>query len=104
MGGHHVTLAGGAEEVRVACLPCSGGYTLFVSVILTSNNELPIPAEVCARLGLHPGEEFEVLAEQNRLVAIRKGATPVGDFRQLMSRLGYVRAGRRFSRDEANER
>jgi antitoxin component of MazEF toxin-antitoxin module len=73
-------------------------------VILTSNNELPIPAEVCARLGLNLGEEFEVMVGQDRLIAIRKGARPIGGFRQLMARLRYVRAGRRFSRDEANER
>jgi hypothetical protein len=75
-----------------------------MSVILTSNHELPIPADVCARLDLRPGEEFEVLAEQDRLVAIRKAAKPVVDFRELMAKLEYVRAGRRFSRDEANER
>jgi AbrB family looped-hinge helix DNA binding protein len=75
-----------------------------MSVTLTANHELPIPAEVCARMGLHPGEEFEVRAEQDRLVAIRKAAVKTVDFRALMARLDYVRAGRRFSRDEANER
>ena len=75
-----------------------------MSVTLTANHELPIPAEVCARMGLHPGEQFEVLAGQDRLVAIRKAAPKAGDFRVLMARLDYVRAGRRFSRDEANER
>jgi len=75
-----------------------------MSVTLTANRELPIPAEVCARMGLHPGEEFEVLAEQDRLIAIRKTAPKAGDFRALMARLDYVRAGRHFSRDEANER
>ena len=75
-----------------------------MSVILTANHELPIPDELCARLGLRGGEEFEVLAEQDRLVAIRKAAPKAGDFRALMARLGYVRSGRRFSRDEANER
>jgi len=33
-----------------------------------------------------------------------KGVRQAGDFRELMARLEYVRAGRRFSRDEANER
>ena len=75
-----------------------------MSVTLTANRELPIPAEVCARLGLHPGEEFEVLVEQDRLVAIRKAGRSREDFRALMARLGYVRAGRHFGRDEANER
>lgn len=75
-----------------------------MSVTITANNELPIPAEVCQRLGLHPGEEFEVLAEQDRLVAIRKGVHNREDFGVLMARLDYVRAGRRFGRDEANER
>lgn len=76
-----------------------------MSVSLTANHELPIPAELCSRLGLQPGEEFEVMAGGgDRLIAIRKSATSAGDFRALMARLGYVRAGRRFSRDEANER
>jgi AbrB family looped-hinge helix DNA binding protein len=75
-----------------------------MSVTLTVNRELPIPSEVCAQLGLRPGEEFEVLVEQDRLVAIRKSTPRREDFRALMSRLGYVRAGRRFGRDEANER
>lgn len=71
---------------------------------MTMNHELPIPVEVCERLGLHPGEEFEVLAEQDRLVVIRKSARPHEDFGALMARLDYVQAGRRFGRDEANER
>jgi antitoxin component of MazEF toxin-antitoxin module len=75
-----------------------------MSVALTANRELPIPAEVCARLGLHPVEEFEVLVEQDRLVAIRKMTRRHEDFKSLMARLDYVRAGRRFGRDEANER
>ena len=75
-----------------------------MSVTLTANHELPIPDELCARLGLRGGEEFEVLVEQDRLVAIRKTVTKAGDFRALMARLGYVRAGKHFSRDEANER
>lgn len=75
-----------------------------MSVTLTANHELPIPAEVCARLGLHPGEEFEVIAERDRLVAIRKAAHADVDLGALMTRLDYVRAGRRFGRDEANER
>jgi antitoxin component of MazEF toxin-antitoxin module len=75
-----------------------------MSVTLTTNHELPIPAELCAQLGLHPGEEFEVLAERDRLVAIRKNAPQREDFRALKARLDYVRAGRRFGRDEANER
>lgn len=75
-----------------------------MSVTMTAKHELPIPAELCARLGLHPGEEFEVLAEQDRLVAIRKTASIREDFRALMARLDYVCAGRRFGRDEANER
>ena len=75
-----------------------------MSVILTANNELPIPAELCAQLGLRPGEEFEVLATQDRLVAIRKSAAQREDFHTLMARLDYVRAGQRFGRDEANER
>jgi len=75
-----------------------------MSVTLTANCELPIPAEVCERLGLRPGEEFEVLTEQDRLVVIRKAPEKPTDFRGLMARLAYVRAGRRFSRDEANER
>ena len=75
-----------------------------MSVTMTANHELPIPAEVCARLGLHPGEEFEVLAERDRLIAIRKTVHNREDFGALMARLDYVRAGRRFGRDEANER
>jgi antitoxin component of MazEF toxin-antitoxin module len=75
-----------------------------MSVALTVNRELPIPSEVWVRMGLHPGEEFEVLIEQDRLVAIRKSAGRREDFRELMTRLDYVRAGRRFTRDEANER
>jgi antitoxin component of MazEF toxin-antitoxin module len=75
-----------------------------MSVTLTANHELPIPAELCAQLGLHPGEEFEVVAEQDRLVAIRRSAPQREDFHALMARLDYVRAGRRFGREEANER
>jgi AbrB family looped-hinge helix DNA binding protein len=75
-----------------------------MSVTLTANRELPIPAEVWERLGLRPGEEFEVLTEQDRLVAIRKTSPQTSDFRGLMERLNYVRAGQRFTRDEANER
>ena len=43
-----------------------------MSVTMTANYELPIPVEVCARLGLHPGEEFEVVAEGDRLMVMRK--------------------------------
>jgi AbrB family looped-hinge helix DNA binding protein len=75
-----------------------------MSVTLTANRELPIPSEVWARMGLHPGEEFEVLVEQDRLVAIRKTTGKCEDFQAVMARLEYVRAGRRFGRDEANER
>jgi antitoxin component of MazEF toxin-antitoxin module len=75
-----------------------------MSVILTANRELPIPLEVCVQLGLHAGEELEILVEQDRLVAVRKPVAPREDFRSLMERLSYVQAGRRFSRDEANER
>jgi bifunctional DNA-binding transcriptional regulator/antitoxin component of YhaV-PrlF toxin-antitoxin module len=75
-----------------------------MSVRMTANHELPIPAELCARLGLHPGEEFEVIAERDRLVAIPKPAHAGVDCGALMARLDYVRAGRRFGRDEANER
>ncbi len=75
-----------------------------MSVTLTANRELPIPEEVCSQLGLRAGDEFEVLTAADRLIAIRKGAAKPGDFRALMERLAYVRAGRRFSRDEANER
>ena len=64
-----------------------------MSVTLTANRELPIPAEVCARLGLHPGEEFEVLAEQDRLIAIRKTAPKLAVSGALMAQLNYVRAG-----------
>jgi AbrB family looped-hinge helix DNA binding protein len=75
-----------------------------MSVTITANNELPIPAELCAQLGLHPGEEFEVIAERDRLIAIRKCAHAKVDFEALMARLDYVRAGRSFGREEANER
>jgi antitoxin component of MazEF toxin-antitoxin module len=75
-----------------------------MSVALTANRELPIPSEVWMRMGLHPGEEFDVLVEQDRLVAIRKITARREDFQALMARLEYVRAGRRFGRDEANER
>jgi len=75
-----------------------------MSVALTVNRELPIPSEVWARMGLHPGEEFEVLVEQDRLVAFRKTAGRREDYQALMARLDYVRAGRCFGRDEANER
>jgi bifunctional DNA-binding transcriptional regulator/antitoxin component of YhaV-PrlF toxin-antitoxin module len=75
-----------------------------MSVTMTAKHELPIPEELCERLGLRPGEEFEVLAEQDRLVAVRKSTLRRGDYRALMARLDYVRAGRRFGRDEANER
>ena len=75
-----------------------------MSVVMTANHELPIPPEVWSRLRLRPGEEFEVVAEQDRLVAFRKAAPRLEDFRALMARLDYVIAGRRFGRDEANER
>ena len=75
-----------------------------MSVTLTVNRELPIPSEVWSRMGLHPGEEFEVIVEQDRLVAIRKSSREGQDFHALMARLDYVRAGRQFGRDEANER
>lgn len=73
-------------------------------VTLTANRELPIPVEVCAQLGLQVGEEFDLLVERDRLVAVRKNVPPREEFRSLMARLGYVEAGRRFDRDEANER
>ena len=69
-----------------------------MSVTLTANHELPIPAELCAQLGLRPGEEFELLAAQDRLVAIRKSTAQREDFHALMARLDYVRAGRRLGR------
>ena len=75
-----------------------------MSVTLTANRELPIPSDVWAHMRLHPGEEFDVLVEQDRLIAIRKKTSKREDFKALMARLEYVQAGRRFGRDEANER
>jgi antitoxin component of MazEF toxin-antitoxin module len=71
---------------------------------MTANHELPIPAEVWKQLGLQPGAEFDVRAEQDRLIVIRATAANREDFQALMARLEYVRPGRRFERDEANER
>jgi AbrB family looped-hinge helix DNA binding protein len=75
-----------------------------MSVTITANHELPIPAELWVQMGLQPGDEFEVLAERDRLVAIRKTPPTPESYHDLMARLDYVQAGRRFGRDEANER
>jgi antitoxin component of MazEF toxin-antitoxin module len=75
-----------------------------VTVTLTARKELPLPEDICTRLDLQPGAQVEVRAEQGRLVAFKKEGVERGDHRELMARLGYVRAGRKFTRDEANER
>ena len=75
-----------------------------MTVTLTARKELPLPEDICTRLNLQPGALVEVRAEQGRLVAFKKEGVERANYRELMDRLGYVRAGRRFTRDEANER
>ena len=45
-----------------------------MTAVLTKDGQLPLPPELCAELGLAPGQALEVCSEHGRIVAWKKSA------------------------------